>query len=80
MENEIARARLNFESQMLRANQVDERNPKDMVSILQDQIRQQLPSPLQDQFFSLSLKRNLLNIIDEIVKLSLQDQVLKRRL
>jgi hypothetical protein len=70
LEKEIARARLNFESQMLRANHVDERTPKDMVSILRDQIRQQLAGPLQDQFFSLSLKRNLLNIIDEIVNLS----------
>ena len=70
LEKEIARARLNVESQMLRANHVDERTPKDMVSILRDQIRQQLAGPLQDQFFSLSLKRNLLNIIDEIVNLS----------
>jgi hypothetical protein len=69
LEEDIRKARLNFETQTLRTYKVDKSTPNEMANI-RDQLRQQLAGSLQDQFFSLSLKRKLLNIIDEIVNFS----------
>jgi hypothetical protein len=69
LEEDIRKTRLNFETQTLRSYKVDESTPNEMA-IIRDQLRQQLAGSLQDQFFSLSLKRKLLNIIDEIVNFS----------
>jgi len=67
-EKDILRARANFEAQKATEYRIDERSPQER-SDFRAHIRQQLNGPLQDMCFSLSLKRRLFNLIEEIVRL-----------